>query len=40
MRRYDRAKSERQPIAAALARLQLEGLVVPLAIWRRLRSSA
>ncbi len=40
MRRYDRAKSERRPIAAAFARLQLEGLVVPLAIWRRLRSSA
>ena len=40
MRRYDRAKSERQPIAAAFARLQLEGLVVPLAIWRRLRGSA
>jgi hypothetical protein len=40
MRRYDRAKSERRPIAAAFARLQLEGLVVPLAIWRRLHSSA
>jgi hypothetical protein len=40
MRRYDRAKSERRPITAAFARLQLEGLVVPLAIWRRLRRSA
>ena len=37
MRRYDRAKSERRLMAAALARLQLEGMVIPLAIWRRLR---
>jgi lipopolysaccharide biosynthesis protein len=40
MRRYDRARSERRSMAAALARLQLEGLVIPLAIWRRLRGSA
>lgn len=38
MRRYDRARSERRPMAAALARIQLESLIVPLAIWRRLRS--
>jgi len=37
MHRYDKAKSERRTMAAALARLQLESMVIPLAIWRRLR---
>lgn len=37
MRRYDRAKNEHRRLAAALARLQLESLVMPLAVWRRLR---
>jgi lipopolysaccharide biosynthesis protein len=40
MRRYDQAKSEHRRLAAALARLQLEMLVVPLAIWRRIRGAA
>lgn len=39
MRRYDRAKRERRSMAAALVRLQLESMVIPLAIWRRLRNS-
>lgn len=40
MRRYERAKNERRLMAASLARLQLEIMVIPLAIWRRLRNSA
>ena len=39
MRRYAQAKSERRPMAATLTRLQLESMVIPLAIWRRLRDS-
>ena len=38
MRRYDRAKRERQPTDAALARVQLEMLAIPLAVWRRVRT--
>jgi lipopolysaccharide biosynthesis protein len=38
MRQYRQAKGEHRPMAAALARLQLESLVIPLAVWRRLRS--
>jgi lipopolysaccharide biosynthesis protein len=38
MRRYDLANREHRPIAAAFTRLQLESLVIPLAVWRRLRS--
>ena len=40
MRRYGKAKSERRPMAATLTRLQLESMVIPLTIWRRLRDSA
>ena len=39
MRRYDRARTERRLLAAALARLQLELLAIPLVLWRRLRRS-
>jgi len=38
MRRYDQARREHRPMAAALARLQLEVLAVPLAISRRIRT--
>ena len=38
MRRYDQAKSERRRLAAALARIQLEMLAVPLSLWRRVRT--
>lgn len=37
LRRYDRARSEHRLIAAALVRLQLEGLALPLALWGRMR---
>lgn len=40
MRRYNRAKGERRPTDAALARLQLETMAIPLAIWRWLRGHA
>lgn len=40
MRHYDKAKSEHRSMGAVLARLQLEGMVIPLAIWRRLRNNA
>jgi lipopolysaccharide biosynthesis protein len=40
MRRYYRASSERRSMAAALTRLKLESMVIPVAIWRRLRSKA
>jgi lipopolysaccharide biosynthesis protein len=38
MRRYDQARREHRPMTAALARLQLEVLAVPLAISRRIRT--
>jgi hypothetical protein len=34
------ADRRRRPMAAALVRLQLESMVIPLAIWRRLRNSS
>jgi lipopolysaccharide biosynthesis protein len=37
MRRYEQNRREKRWIAAALARLQLEILAVPVAAWRRLR---
>lgn len=37
MRPYGKAKSERSSMAATLTRLQLESMIIPLAIWRRLR---
>lgn len=37
MRRYGKAKGECRPMAATLTRLQLESMVIALAIWRLLR---
>jgi len=37
--RASRLDRRRRPMAAALVRLQLESMVIPLAIWRRLRNS-
>jgi len=38
MRRYDQAKGERRRLSAALARIQLEMLTIPLTVWRRIRA--